>query len=193
MERLFAATDSRLSGADTTRRHANISHLKAAVAARRADGPEAGGRDPRTEAYRADLASTVRARRSPVATPAARPERPPPLMLVSAQRIGTDAPESSAGARQAFAEFAGTVGARETAEVLEAAAVFATVVQGRESFTRSHLLRLAEAVATDRPREDALRAFDRLLRDGVLRKVGTGSFALAGDSRYADGFSRRTG
>ena len=191
MERLFAATDSRLSGADTTRRHANLSHLKAAVAARRADGQTADGRDPRTEAYRADLASTVRARRSPVAI--ARPERPPPLMLVSAQRIGTDAPELPAEAGPDFAEFAGTVGARETAELLEAAAVFATVVQVRDGFSRRYLLRLAGEVAQDLPLDDGLRAFDRLLREGVLREVGPETFALTGGSRYAEGLSRRTG
>ncbi len=36
-DRLFNATDARLSDADTTRRRANIEHLKAAVAARSAD------------------------------------------------------------------------------------------------------------------------------------------------------------
>ncbi|WP_409197422.1 hypothetical protein [Jannaschia sp. M317] len=99
LERLFAATDSRLSGEDTSRRHANISHLKAAVAARRADDTMETPETDDTGAYRADLASTVRPRRAPRAEDARtpRPERPAPLVLVSEQRV---AEETEANARQ---------------------------------------------------------------------------------------------
>ena len=41
LERLFDATETRFDGAETSRAHANISHLKAAVAARKESGPKA--------------------------------------------------------------------------------------------------------------------------------------------------------
>lgn len=91
-DRLFDATESRMSNADTTRRRANIEHLKAAVAARSAErqlAPE-GSEDDQDETadYRDDLAKVMRPRRVRVdVTRRADAPRPAPLVLVSEQRV----------------------------------------------------------------------------------------------------------
>lgn len=218
MERLFAATDSRLSGEDTSRRHANISHLKAAVAARRADGPVEAKEETETDAYRADLANTVRPRRKSLPDDATkrtpRPERAAPLVLVSEQRV-ENAPEADAApveprravrssgetevqkTAQAGAEdfetFAATVGAIDLSDILEAAAVYSTKIMGQETFSRPRLLHLAAEAVEEMSREDGLRGFGQLLRDGTIRKVSRGTFTLAAESRYGEQTGRRVG
>ncbi|MEM7490532.1 MAG: hypothetical protein AAF390_15540 [Pseudomonadota bacterium] len=234
MERLFAATDSRLSGEDMSRRHANISHLKAAVAARRAEGPVATQAEDQTGAYREDLAHTVRPRRAarPDET-SGRSERPAPLMLVSEQRVETEVfPDGAsdpvrprragrlteqeaeeeavlrdvaareddegpasmdAAAREDFEQFAADLGAVDLPDVLEAAAVYSAQVMGNERFSRPRLLHLAAEAVDDMSREDGLRGFGQLLRDGTIRKVSRGEFALGGESRFAEAASRRVG
>jgi len=95
-DRLFEATENRLAHSDTTRRRANIEHLKAAVAARSAeqqlapavDGDEGDG----TAEYREDLAHVMRPRRVRVDVTRRRGEtRPGPLVLVSEQRVDAEA------------------------------------------------------------------------------------------------------
>ncbi|MEM8822972.1 MAG: hypothetical protein AAGF30_05115 [Pseudomonadota bacterium] len=235
MERLFAATDSRFSGEDMSRRHANISHLKAAVAARRADGPYNGADDDQTGAYREDLASTVRPRRAAMPSDeekTIRSERPAPLMLVSEQRVETEIPAdtlaeavhprrttrlseetsredailsdvtepemdapggSNDGPVGDFEQFAADLGAVDLPDILEAAAVYSAKVMGNERFSRPRLLHLAAEAVDDMSREDGLRGFGQLLRDGTIRKVSRGEFALGGDSRYAASADRQVG
>ncbi|MEM7642704.1 MAG: hypothetical protein AAF366_09260 [Pseudomonadota bacterium] len=228
MERLFAATDSRFSGEDMSRRHANISHLKAAVAARRADGPSAEAAVDGADAYREDLASTVRPHRATKSTETAtaRPEqRPAPLMLVSEQRVeaetggdaepvrprraerlsedevreaetlqtasGDAAPKATPA--EDFEQFAADLGAVDLPDILEAAAVYSAKVMGNEHFSRPRLLHLAAEAVDDMSREDGLRGFGQLLRDGTIRKVSRGEFALSADSRYAASADRQAG
>ncbi|CUH40300.1 hypothetical protein JSE7799_03032 [Jannaschia seosinensis] len=216
MERLFAATDSRLSDEDASRRHANISHLKAAVAARRADGPAATPETDETDAYRADLASTIRPRRPVTGDErTSRPERPTPLMLVSEQRVAKDAAEaadvhgasdqhgdrdgafdndgSATDGNDGFELFASEVGAVDLSDILEAAAVFSTKTLGQETFSRPHLLQLAAEACEDLTREEGLRGFGQLLREGTIRKISRGTFALSGGSRYTEEAERRAG
>ena len=95
-ERLFDATESRLAHSDTTRRRANIEHLKAAVAARSAEqqlAPEVDGeRGDGTAEYREDLAHVMRPRRVRVDVTRRRGDtRPAPLVLVSEQRVDAEA------------------------------------------------------------------------------------------------------
>ncbi|MCT4683192.1 MAG: hypothetical protein N4A39_05625 [Roseicyclus sp.] len=97
-DRLFTATEDRLSHADTSRRRANIEHLKAAVAARTAErhlSPEdADAQEDATADYREDLAQVMRPRRVRVDVTRRRGEaRATPLVLVSEQRID-DMPEA---------------------------------------------------------------------------------------------------
>lgn len=94
--RLLDETNSQLEVPETKRRRSAIEHLKAAVRAtladRKADPRAEDRRDAeRKDAYRQDLDRVVR----PGTGAAARPgDRPPPLVLVSAQRIDrkSDAP-----------------------------------------------------------------------------------------------------
>lgn len=99
VDRLFEATNSRLGQAETTRRRANIEHLKAAVAARVAETrlslsgsnvSELGASNDQTADYREDLARVMRPRRVRVDMSRRAPrneDRPAPLMLVSEQRV----------------------------------------------------------------------------------------------------------
>jgi hypothetical protein len=101
-DRLFDATDARLAHADTSRRRANIEHLKAAVAARTAEReivPEDDDADgDATAEYRDDLAQAMRPRRVRVDVTRRRGDaRPAPLVLVSEQRVEADEAPSMQG------------------------------------------------------------------------------------------------
>jgi hypothetical protein len=107
VQRLIDQTNTELDGPENRRRLAAIAQLKAAVAATEAER-EAGTAPARSEAdrqtpYRSDLERVVRPRRpvvpaAPAATarPAVPAVKPPPLVLVSEQRI--DRPRSDAPA-----------------------------------------------------------------------------------------------
>jgi hypothetical protein len=86
----------------------------------------------------------------------------------------------------ALASFAETVGARSMAEMLEAAAAYATCVEKRSHFTRPQLMRRMMASAGGKPvsREDGLRSFGTLLRTGRIEKVTRGHYSLAENSPY---------
>ncbi|KIT17686.1 hypothetical protein [Jannaschia aquimarina] len=222
VERLFATTDSKLSGEETARAHANISHLKAAVAARRADSSMDAPRDDDTGAYRADLANTVRPRRAQASegSKTERPaSRPSPLVLVSEQRVeDSPAPEESSRPRRVsrvlsaeaeqqpapsaaepqepvsdFEGFAREMGATELSDILEAAAAYATKIEGDATFSRPHLLHLAAEADESFSREEGLRGFGQLLREGTIRKVSRGTYALSEGSRIAAKAERRAG
>jgi hypothetical protein len=103
MDRLFDATDTRMANVETSRRRANIQHLKAAVAARVAERRlvEAGVREAEetvdaTAEYREDLARVMRPTRVRVDVTRRRDSRPAPLVLVSEQRIDRDEDRSAA-------------------------------------------------------------------------------------------------
>ncbi|CAN1507575.1 hypothetical protein MCELHM10_00692 [Paracoccaceae bacterium] len=82
--------------------------------------------------------------------------------------------------------FAERIGARSTAEMLEAAAAFATCIENRDQFTRPQLMRRLMATDLDRSitREDGLRSFGTLLRTGRIQKVGRGFYVLADTSPF---------
>jgi hypothetical protein len=83
------------------------------------------------------------------------------------------------GDAKGFAEFADRVGAHGLSDLLEAAAAYGAAVEGRDSFTRPQLLRQIAGVSGDTvTREDELRSFGALLRDGRIVKVKRGQFAL---------------
>ena len=95
VERLFEVTNSELAGRESSRRRSAIAHLKAAVAATRADrdfAEKTPNDADKTDAdfditpYREDLARVVRPKR-PADQPNSGPRRLPPLMLVSEQRV----------------------------------------------------------------------------------------------------------
>lgn len=287
ISRLMQQAEEVMAEEENRRRHEALSRLKAAVAATEADRADIDYEAPKAEAnlnpYRDDLAEAIQPSAAPAPAPApeVKPRRksvtirpaeprpgtirpgmisPPPLVLVSEQRIDrvaptaapapapvmapvtapTPAPEGQpmvalrtgrlsgaigAGAAAAastlpvrnlvldkpsygtaaetddeedlaedskdineagLASFAELVGARSMAEMLEAAAAYATCVENRSQFTRPQLMRRMVASAGGKPvsREDGLRSFGTLLRTGRIEKVTRGHYSLAENSPY---------
>ncbi|TAG17146.1 MAG: hypothetical protein EAZ40_12395 [Rhodobacterales bacterium] len=92
----------------------------------------------------------------------------------------------SATEEAGLAEFAERVGVKSMAEMLEAAAAYATCIEKRSQFTRPQLMRRLMASAGSRQvsREDGLRSFGTLLRTGRIEKVSRGHYMLAETSPY---------
>ena len=207
IDRIMEKTNDALETPESGRKRDAISHLKAAVAATEADrklrGGEADDTDE-TESYRDDLAQVVRPKRAtPAASDRVRPARPTsPLKLVAEQRVDTSetaadatpvrprrisktaAPTSEA--EGGFAEFAQNAGAQELPDLLEAAAAYTAYVEGRENFTRPQVMRRAAAVAGKEgfSREDGLRSFGQLLREGKINKLSRGQFVVSEETRF---------
>ena len=90
------------------------------------------------------------------------------------------AARAAAANAASFTEFADRVGAFELPEILEAAASYLAFIEGRDEFTRPQLMGKArQALADEFSREDGLRHFGRLLREGKLRKVAAGQFTVS--------------
>ncbi len=216
MGRIFAEADTQMDEETGKGRRNAIAHLRAAVAAAKAE-EGAGGKlkadGPDTKVYRDDLANVVRPRRpETVRAQTRRPEtaRPAPLKLVAEQRV--DISETKpvqpvrprrvampvAGLSEStavggdFAEYAETVGANSLPELLEAAAAYLSFVEGREQFSRPQLMTHVRQVEKDEfSREDGLRSFGQLLREGKIEKISGGRFKASEnisyrpDARYA--------
>ncbi|MEX0305315.1 MAG: chemotaxis protein CheA, partial [Leisingera sp.] len=185
------------------------SQLRAAVAATKADGPASGTGSDDAKPYRDDLASVVRPRRPEARQgsserPPSPAARPAPLKLVAAQRIDEDAQapqpvrprrvsaavldhgdEKNSGG---FADYAAERGAAELHELLEAAAAYMSFVEGRDHFSRPQLMsKVRSAGGGDFNREDGLRSFGQLLRDGKIERSGNGQFTASGDIGFKPG------
>lgn len=90
------------------------------------------------------------------------------------------------GETKGFAEFVERVGAVTLEQMLEASAAYLAGVEGREYFSRPQLMWHVSAVVPQGSyqREDGLRSFGTLLRDGRIAKVRRGQFALSEESPY---------
>lgn len=102
-----------------------------------------------------------------------RPRRP----VVAASN---DAAPANAAAYGSFEDYVEAMGAEELPDLLEAAASYLSYVKGVEQFSRPQLMRKArqiEAVAFSR--EDGLRSFGQLLRDGKIEKLQGGRFTVS--------------
>ncbi len=206
MSRIMEQADEELSNPESSRRRAAIAQLKAAVAATEAARQlgENGADDAKPEdAFREDLDKVVRPRR------AARPEatesrserpRPAPLKLVASQRVdpAPAAPSAPVQPRRvamstpvaetdadSFAEFAEEMGAKELPDLLEAAAAYTAYVEGSDDFSRPQIMKKVQAT-TDQSfsREDGLRSFGTLLREGRINKAGNGRFQVSDQTRF---------
>ncbi len=180
MERLFATTDSRLSTEETSRRKANMTHLRAAAAARHGDGPEGSQDGPGVDAYRDDLARTVK------------PRSGSPLLLASDQRIAHAGGPEVDGARDAgpqerrdFARFAADEGVTDPVDVLETAAVYAVRILKRKEFSPALIVGLAEGALPELDGIEARRACDALLAGGRIAEVRPGVLCLVSAGRPA--------
>ncbi len=183
--RLLDATDTKLNEDETVRRRRVISQMRAAVAATKADrmvsqtvskeDQEEAEKDP----YREDLSEAVED------TPAAEvPNRvsSPPLVLVSSQRIDSEPAGVSSGA----AAFAAQFGAKELPELMEAAAAFTIYSEGQTSFTRPEIMQMVTRMdpSLQLSREESLRSFGQLLREGKFKKLERGQFTIDDATKY---------
>lgn len=217
VNRLMDQVNTRMEGPEHKRRRSAIAHLKAAVAATVADRglKTRRNQDAEDEAqkapYQRDLREVVR----PSQPSRGSSRQMPPLMLVSEQRI--DRPDAGATRHAAqgnlalqrddhesdedhaasnifsdddsFADFAERMGAQDLPELLEAAAAYCMAVERQDSFTRPQVMQtVAEYFgADDFPREDGLRAFGALLREGPFERVRRGEFTISTSSRFMTG------
>ena len=206
VDRLIGQTETEMDEPEGNRRRSAIAHLRAAVAATKAERLLGLGKKKvdEEEPYREDLADAVRPRRPQVTQ--SRSERPAPvrtapLKLVAEQRVDTDSGEEAAtpvrprrvmradpvdtaedvaGSDTGFAEFAESQGAHSLQDLLEAAAAYMSFVEGRDQFSRPQLMtKLHQAEGTTSSREERLRSFGQLLRDGKIEKKGGGRFAAS--------------
>ncbi|MCJ7872208.1 hypothetical protein [Phaeobacter sp. J2-8] len=201
VSRLMAATNEQLREPEGQSRRNAIAHLRAAVAATRADrsGDVKAESDPR-DAYRNDLAQAVRPRRTAGDEDHDRP-RAAPLKLVAEQRVDlVDAKQKTAAradesprphqaapavdettdATDGFAAFAEAAGATGLPDLLEAAAAYMSFVEGRDEFSRPQLMtKVRQVEGSDSSREDRLRGFGQLLREGKIEKVQGGRFTAS--------------
>jgi len=213
VSRIFDETDNQLADPGSVRRRNTIQHLRAALAATRAEKAAGANLENKTDAtpYRGDLDATVRPRRAIAASDAprsARPEepRPAPLKLVAEQRVDTPRPKvrprrvSNAPAElvesqdKGFSAFAEELGATDLPDLLEAAAAYLSDVEGRSQFSRPMLMgKLREIDEEGFSREDGLRSFGQLLREGKLQKLSGGRFAVTEETEFRGAAQRRAG
>lgn len=207
MSHILSQTDEALNEPEGSRRRNAIAQLKAAVVATEAArslGDKEETVEEAQEPFREDLNEVVRPKRPSRPTKATgrteRP-RPAPLKLVASQRIDTDQeatetpvqPRRVASARpvvskadaSSFAEFADQMGAQELPDLLEAAAAYTAFVEGNEDFSRPQIMQKVQSTVDGKiSREDGLRYFGTLLREGRISKVRSGRFSVAEDTRY---------
>ena len=196
--RLLEETDNKLNEDSVVRRRQVISQMRAAVAATKADravtriiSPEAQ-EEVQKKAYRNDLSDAVNETQSPPKT-STRMLSGPPLVLVSSQRVSetiaqTDeaiAPKAAA-TNDDFAKFIEANGANGLEELLEAAAAYSIFAQGQESFSRPEIMKRVAMVdpALTLSREDGLRSFGQLLRQGKFQKLDRGQFTIDQETRF---------
>jgi hypothetical protein len=154
--------------------------------------------------------------RRPMRSIAQRTERPvaaqPPLVLVSEQRVDRPAYTDAVTPRRiaaediahdelfdevepvraplgkAFTDFVGPMQLTTLTEMTEAAAAYITHVGGQEDFARPTVMRLVTSTNAPmtRSRENLLRAFGILMRQGTLRRSRRGQFEIATDSGFVE-------
>ncbi|UWR21433.1 hypothetical protein [Sulfitobacter sp. S190] len=200
LTRLMAEAKSQMDEPESATRRNAFTHLRAAVAAKKADEAVSGSDadDEADEAYRDDLASVVRPRRPEArGTRTERPSdmRPAPLKLVAEQRIDVDTANAApvrprrvaavvdtppATADGSFADFAEEQGAHDLSDMLEAAASYMSFVEGQSQFSRPQLMNKVRQIHEgELTREDGLRSFGRLLREGKIEKIKGGRFQVS--------------
>ncbi|WP_370205102.1 hypothetical protein [Pararhodobacter marinus] len=133
-------------------------------------------------------------------------DRPAETELVRPRRINTgalaveelfdeDAPATPMPRGKAFDDFVGPMHLTTLAELTEAAAAYITHVEGLEEFSRPQVMR--HVVSTNLPmtrsRENLLRTFGLLMRQGSLARSRRGQFQLAPGSEFAEQARRFAG
>ena len=210
VSRLMDSAGERMDDPENMDQRETYSHLRAAVAAKEAE--RENGEDAQADAadkdYRGDLESVVSPRRPEVQVTTHRPKamETAPLKLVAEQRIdakeGETAPvtprrvkqEDSADEEGGFAHFAEEQGAQSLSDLLEAAAAYLSFIEGQEQFSRPQLMNKVRSLKQDDfNREESLRSFGQLLRDGKIEKAGGGRFAASNDIGFRPADKRAAG
>jgi hypothetical protein len=203
MSRIMDQADEQLSEPAGSRRRSAIAQLKAAVAATEAArqlGDKSNDAATKESAFRDDLQDVVRPTSQALPRTeerSARP-RPAPLKLVASQRVDENGEEVDAAPvlprrvaseakmdGRSFADFAAEMGATELPDLLEAAAAYTAFVEGVEDFSRPQIMKKVQSSAKEEfSREDGLRSFGTLLRQGRISKVRNGRFQISDQTRF---------
>ncbi|KIC43415.1 hypothetical protein RA27_02880 [Ruegeria sp. ANG-R] len=197
VSRLMDKAGAHLEDPATSDQRETYSHLRTAVAATEADREDGKDKSQNAEDdYRGDLASVVNPRRPEIEVTSERPsmDAAAPLKLVAEQRIDTDtadtgpvtprrvtsAEDDTDDEEGGFATFAQEQGAQSLLDLLEAAAAYLSFIEGQEQFSRPQLMNKVRSLKQDSfNREESLRSFGQLLRDGKIEKAGGGRFAAS--------------
>lgn len=191
--RMINQADEALNEPAGSRRRNAIAQLKAAVAATEAArqlGDDADKQASAENAFRNDLNEVVRPSQIIEADAAERPRAAAPLKLVASQRVDeaetpSAAPTVSDGEFGSFAQFAASMGATELEDLLEAAAAYTSFVEGVEDFSRPQIMKKVQMTTQEEfSREDGLRSFGTLLRQGRISKVRNGRFQVSEQTRF---------
>jgi len=204
LERLLEETNAKLDTNESHRRRSAISHLRAAVAAtfadRKLDLGDTDGAGDGAEPYRSALADVVQPK---TANSYVEPDDSgvAPLVLATDQRIDVEniakdglavvgAPiddrEKLIANNTSFTDFVNEVGASKLPDLMEAAAAYAAYIEGRPHFARPQIMRqVSEFVGKEGfSREEGLRSFGQLLRQGKIVKIRRGQFGIADSTRF---------
>ena len=185
---IMGVTNKVMDAPETQTRHDSIAKTRAAVAAAGQQDPSATAGDGEA-GYRDVLQEMV--------GPAKAPKRasPPPLKLVAEQRVdgGKPAPAKTKAKSldMTFEEYARHVNAQSLEDVLEAAAVYMSYVEGETAFSRPRVMEKVSAVLMEEvSRQEYLSVFGQMLRTGTFRRQGGGQFAVSENSKFVAEFSR---
>ncbi|MGC8203275.1 hypothetical protein ACP2AV_11290 [Aliiroseovarius sp. PTFE2010] len=94
--------------------------------------------------------------------------------------------ETAVADAASFADYADKVGAENLTDLLEAAAAYASYVEGQPHFSRPQIMKTVADLKADEgyTREDGLRSFGTLLRTGKIKKLKRGQFVVADNTRF---------
>lgn len=117
--------------------------------------------------------------------PAVQPAMPVrPRRVSTAQLLAEDVVAPQGGA-ESFADFAQARGTQGLSDLLEAAAAYTAQVEGRPHFSPPQIMSKVTAIGEGSfSREDRLRSFGQLLRQGKIAKVKRGQYAITEQSQY---------
>ncbi len=210
VSRLMEKADARMGDPETSGQRETYSHLRTAVAATEAERENEKAQKPAPDQeYRGDLASVVSPRRPEVQVTSTRPNTnaPAPLKLVAEQRVDAEVGDATPVAPRrvktqleaieeegGFAQFAQDQGAQSLPDLLEAAAAYLSFIEGQEQFSRPQLMNKVRSLKQDDfNREESLRSFGQLLRDGKIEKAGGGRFAASNQIGFRPDDERAVG
>lgn len=187
VSRLLTRADAQLAEPEALRRRAALSQLRAAVAATEAarrlgeTQPEEGRRE---EPFRADLRDAM----NPQGVRPAQNGAPVSLTLVASRKadaLVTGGQASDGINAQTFRAFVDRAGVDSLADLLEATVAFACLVEGAEDVSRLQIMsRARQAGRAPATREDELRTFGSLLRQGAIVRVRGGRYRASAETRF---------